>query len=97
MMRQLKPWAYGPFEILLHAALHYRVGEDFDRRIAMIGFDNAIRGGNHHLPEPPPHSARQPAVFKRRCGAVAEQLSHETWLLLSGVRHSSGQRRRPVR
>jgi len=42
MMRQLKPWAYGPFEILSHAELHYRVGEDFDRRIAMIGFDNAI-------------------------------------------------------
>ena len=42
MLRQLKPWAYGPFEILLHAELHYRVGEDFDRRIAMIGFDNAI-------------------------------------------------------
>ena len=42
MMRQLKPWAYDPFEILLHAELHYRVGEDFDRRIAMIGFDNAI-------------------------------------------------------
>jgi hypothetical protein len=38
----LKPWAYGPFEILLHAEMHYRVGEDFDRRIAMIGFDNAI-------------------------------------------------------
>jgi hypothetical protein len=42
MIRQLKPWAYGPFEILLHAEMHYRVGEDFDRRIAMIGFDNAI-------------------------------------------------------
>ena len=42
MMRHLKPWTYGPFEILLHAELHYRVGEDFDRRIAMIGFDNAI-------------------------------------------------------
>lgn len=42
MIRQLKPWTYGPFEILLHAELHYRVGEDFDRRIAMIGFDNAI-------------------------------------------------------
>jgi hypothetical protein len=42
MMRQLKPWAYGSFEVLLHAEMHYRVGEDFDRRIAMIGFDNAI-------------------------------------------------------
>jgi hypothetical protein len=42
MMRQLKPWAYGPFEILLHAELHYQIGEDFDRRIAMVGFDNAI-------------------------------------------------------
>lgn len=38
----LKPWAYGPFEVLLHAELHYRQGEDRDRRIAMIGFDNAI-------------------------------------------------------
>jgi hypothetical protein len=26
----------------LNAELHYRVGEDFDRRIAMVGFDNAI-------------------------------------------------------
>ena len=42
MSRQLKPWAYGPFELLLNAELHYRVGEDFDRRIAMVGFDNAI-------------------------------------------------------
>lgn len=38
----LKPWAYGPFEVLMHAEMHYRVGEDLDRRIAMIGFDNAI-------------------------------------------------------
>jgi hypothetical protein len=42
MVRQLKPWAYGPFEILVHAEMHYRLGEDFDRRIAMVGFDNAI-------------------------------------------------------
>lgn len=42
MIRQLRPWAYGPFQILLHAELHYRLGEDFDRRIAIIGFDNAI-------------------------------------------------------
>lgn len=42
MIRPLKPWAYGPFELLLNAELHYRIGEDFDRRIAMVGFDNAI-------------------------------------------------------
>lgn len=42
MTRQLKPWAYGPFEVLLHAETHYRSGEDLDRRIAIIGFDNAI-------------------------------------------------------
>lgn len=42
MSRQLKPWAYGPFELLLNAEVHYRAGEDFDRRIAMVGFDNAI-------------------------------------------------------
>lgn len=38
----LKPWAYGPFEVLMHAEMHHRTGEDLGRRIAMIGFDNAI-------------------------------------------------------
>ena len=42
MMLQLKPWAYGPFEILLHAEKHYLAGEDIDRRLSMVGFDNAI-------------------------------------------------------
>jgi hypothetical protein len=41
-MTPLKPWAYGPFEVLMHAEMHYRKFEDLDRRIAMIGFDNAI-------------------------------------------------------
>jgi hypothetical protein len=41
-MRTLKPWAYGPFELLLHAEMHYRAREDIDRRIAIISFDNAI-------------------------------------------------------
>ena len=42
MTSQLKPWAYGPFDILLHAEKHYLSGEDIGRRISMIGFDNAI-------------------------------------------------------
>lgn len=42
MSNSLKPWAYGPFELLLHAEMHLRAGEDFDRRIALISFDNAI-------------------------------------------------------
>lgn len=42
MSSVLPPWAYGPYELLLHAELHIRDGEDFDRRIAMISYDNAI-------------------------------------------------------
>ena len=38
----LKPWAFGPFELLLHAELHLRDRNDFDRRIALISFDNSI-------------------------------------------------------
>jgi hypothetical protein len=38
----LRPWARGPFELLLHAELHMRDGDDFDRRIAIISYDNAI-------------------------------------------------------
>lgn len=41
-MKTLKPWAYGPFELIVNAEQHYRKGEDFDRRVALIGYDNAI-------------------------------------------------------
>jgi hypothetical protein len=41
-MTPLPPWANGPFELLVHAEGHLRGGEDFDRRIALISFDNAI-------------------------------------------------------
>jgi len=41
-MSTLPPWANGPFELLIHAEGHLRDGEDFDRRIALISFDNAI-------------------------------------------------------
>ncbi len=41
-MSVLAPWAYGPFELILHAELHLLEGNDFDRRIALIGYDNAV-------------------------------------------------------
>jgi len=42
MTAPLPPWARGPFELLVHAEGHLRNGDDFDRRIALISFDNAI-------------------------------------------------------
>lgn len=41
-MSTLKPWTHGLFELLLHAEIHRTGGEDFDRRMALISFDNAI-------------------------------------------------------
>jgi hypothetical protein len=41
-MTPLPPWANGPFELLVHAEGHLLGGEDFDRRIALISFDNAV-------------------------------------------------------
>ena len=41
-MTSILPWANGPFELLVHAEAHLREGGDFDRRIALISFDNAI-------------------------------------------------------
>ena len=41
-MTSILPWANGPFELLVHAETHLREGGDFDRRIALISFDNAI-------------------------------------------------------
>jgi hypothetical protein len=41
-MAKLKPWIRGPFELLHHAELHRSDGSDFDRRMALINYDNAI-------------------------------------------------------
>lgn len=40
--RDLVPWARGPYELIRHADGHLRDAGDTDRRIAIIGFDNAI-------------------------------------------------------
>lgn len=42
MSTTLKPWTKAAFELIVHAEIHLREGGDFDRRIAHIGFDNAI-------------------------------------------------------
>ncbi|HQU91075.1 MAG TPA: hypothetical protein PLK77_02195 [Pyrinomonadaceae bacterium] len=41
-MNQLKAWADGPFDLIVHAESCLRKGSDFDRRIALILFDNSI-------------------------------------------------------
>lgn len=41
-MIDLPPWANGPFELIIHAESHLRRGDDFDRRISLISYDNAI-------------------------------------------------------
>lgn len=41
-MTNLKPWVYGPFELLKHAEEHLRGGSDHDRRMALVSYDNAI-------------------------------------------------------
>lgn len=38
----LKPWVVRPFELIFHAEIHYRKGSDYDRRLALISFDNSI-------------------------------------------------------
>ncbi len=38
----LQPWMRGPFELIRHAYGHFASDGDTDRRIALIGFDNAI-------------------------------------------------------
>jgi hypothetical protein len=41
-MSHVKPWAKGALELLQHAEEHRLGARDFDRRVALIGFDNAI-------------------------------------------------------
>jgi hypothetical protein len=40
--QELKPWAARPFELIFHAEIHYLRGSDYDRRLALISFDNSI-------------------------------------------------------
>ena len=42
MTRELKPWVVRPFELIFHAEVHNRSGTDYDRRLAIISFDNSI-------------------------------------------------------
>jgi len=41
-METLEPWIYGPLELIKHAEEHQQADRDFDRLIALIGYDNAI-------------------------------------------------------
>lgn len=41
-MSALPPWANGPFELLVHAEGHFQDGDDLDRRLALISFDDAV-------------------------------------------------------
>jgi hypothetical protein len=38
----LKLWAERPFELIHHAEIHYRRDSEYDRRLAIISFDNSI-------------------------------------------------------
>jgi hypothetical protein len=42
MNSEMKPWAKRPFELIFHAEVHYQSGTDYDRRLALISFDNSI-------------------------------------------------------
>lgn len=41
-LEALKPWKRRPFELIYHAETHYKLGRDYDRRLALISFDNSI-------------------------------------------------------
>ncbi len=41
-MSHLKPWALAPFELLEHAEMHLKGNSDFDKRMALVSFDNSI-------------------------------------------------------
>lgn len=41
-MNKLKPWALGPYELLQHGDVHLKGKTDFDKRMSLVSFDNAI-------------------------------------------------------
>ncbi|MBC8445918.1 MAG: hypothetical protein H8D74_01830 [Chloroflexi bacterium] len=88
MSNSLRPWAFGPFELLLHAETHLRNGEDFDRRIALISFDNAIEVAiTTYLSLNPIH--RQNRTYQR---AQVEQWLHDYHTKIDFFIHEVQQR-----
>jgi hypothetical protein len=41
-MEPIEPWIYGLLELMKHAGEHQQANGEFDRRLALIGYDNAI-------------------------------------------------------
>lgn len=41
-MDVMKPWHYGPHELIQHGNDHFSKGSDIDKRIAFISYDNSI-------------------------------------------------------
>ena len=39
---ELEPWIYGPSELIKHAEEHLQVNGDFDKRMALVSYDNVI-------------------------------------------------------
>ena len=42
MKVDLKPWKIKPFELIYHGEVHLRKNTEYDKRLALISFDNAI-------------------------------------------------------
>ena len=42
MSMLIKPWAKKAFELIYHAETHWVIKDDYDKRLALISFDNAI-------------------------------------------------------
>jgi len=60
----LEPWIYGPFELIKHAEEHQQVNGDFDKRMALVSYDNAIEVSiNTYLRLHP--TQRDGAIYKK--------------------------------
>ena len=45
-MSKVKPWVHGHLELLRHAEEHLNAEADFDKRMALISYDNIIETVN---------------------------------------------------
>lgn len=70
-MSKLKPWVSGSFELIRHAEGHLHSGSDFDKRMALVSYDNAIEVSITTYLQLHP---------KQRDGRVYERKKIEQWL-----------------
>jgi hypothetical protein len=87
----IPPWLNSSFYLLVHGELHYTLQEDFDRRLSLISFDNAIEASIAcYLKLDPTQRGNRPYQRERVRIALEGNYHHKLDFLFEEITNRSG-------